>query len=115
MKTPGEPPEPGEFLEELAEHERALDGRLQEARRRAREVVAGARRESERLIEAARGPLAEEAARLREEALREREAAIRSIREETGRRIGALRLRAEANRERALGFVLAHVTGREPT
>ena len=101
-----------EIIQRLREHELALDRRVEEARSRAREILAGARAEAERLKEEAKVELAQEVEALRREKAREMEAALLAAREETAVKMETLRRRAEANRERALAFLLLRVTGR---
>ncbi len=110
MERP-ETEEAGELIERLREQEALLNRRVEGARESAREIVGKARAEAERLTDEARWSLASEVEVFRREKTREVEAVLSALKHETASRIEALRQRARANQERALGFVLLRVTG----
>ncbi len=102
-----------EALVRLREHEHELDRRLEEARQKAKGLLAEAGQEAERLKERAEAELVEAVELLRQEQAREIERALAAIQEEAGRRGQALRRQAELNRERVLAWLIPRVTGRD--
>jgi vacuolar-type H+-ATPase subunit H len=100
-----------ETLARLREDELALDRRLETARQDAETRLAAAHREAARLEAQAEADLREELASLGRERARELDATLAAAREETARRLTALRRQAEANREATLAFLLGTVAG----
>jgi len=105
-------PDETDALARLREHEGALDRQLEKARAEAAALLAEARAEADRLRDV-EAELAEQIDRLRREVEAELEAAVAARRDETARRIAALREVAARNRERALEWLLARVAARE--
>lgn len=108
-------PDEIEALVRLSEHELALDHQLDLARKEAQELLARVRQDVDRLRAEAKVKLREELDRLRRERARELEAAIGATQREIQSTIGALSGVARANRERALAFLVARVTGADAT
>jgi F0F1-type ATP synthase membrane subunit b/b' len=108
-----EPSGAAEVLRGLLKLEVALDSQLERARQRTQEILDSTRRETDRMREEAKVKLAAEVESLRQAGAGDLEAALEAMRGESELRIGALRRKAEANRDRAVAFILLRVTGRE--
>jgi vacuolar-type H+-ATPase subunit H len=102
-----------EALARLKEDERALDEKLEGARMAVAQIVAEARQSAESLKQESELRLTDETARLQRDAASELEKTLETVRDETQRRSEALRSTALHNREHALAWLLARVTGRD--
>jgi hypothetical protein len=113
LRSAGEPSDEAASLARLADHERKLDRRLDEARREANALLADARRQAEAAKREAEATLAEELERLRRDHAQRLGRSLAAIRDQTAARCAEVRQRAARNRERVLDFLLACVAGKD--